>query len=419
MNRLLALSAALLAAGCASDQAAKKAAAAPLPWCNPCTYPSACTSPCGPPAVAAAPAPVKPYVPPPVPALSAAFDPTPGEYQDAQQVKLTSPTPGAVIHYTTDGSTPTAASPTYGGPIAVDKTTTLRALVAAPGVPDSSVSQGEYVITPPPPPAQAAAPAPAPAPEAPTPPRAIAEIVAAQPVLPETVQSAIGASAELPTPLLYVDFSAERLTNTIRMLARSDSAGGLVQHLFALRMLFPEHALGAPAQVSATFASASRALRAPLEKLFVRLRMPRLTITGKDIEDREGREAMRALVDDLAFAPSASPQPAPSGMVRIVGGVELDVVRALLPELETAPVGAVVPWLINAQLLGTTIYHDGERSDDLEAYRAELLNVFSVLNELPIEEFHRVLTSSVNRTLDEALAHVLEALRGAAHLAVE
>ncbi|MDE2482250.1 MAG: DUF11 domain-containing protein [bacterium] len=264
-----------------------------------------------------------------------------------------------------------------------------------------------------------AAPAPAPAPEAPTPPRAIAEIVAAQPVLPETVQSAIGASAELPTPLLYVDFSAERLTNTIRMLERSDSAGGLVQHLFALRMLFPEHALGAPAQVSATFASASRALRAPLEKLFVRLRMPRLTITGKDIEDREGREAMRALVDDLAFAPSASPQPAPSGMVRIVGGVELDVVRALLPELETAPVGAVVPWLINAQLLGTTIYHDGERSDDLEAYRAELLNVFSVLNELPIEEFHRVLTSSVNRTLDEALAHVLEALRGAAHLAVE
>jgi hypothetical protein len=75
--------------------------------------------------------------------------------------------------------------------------------------------------------------------------------------------------------------------------------------------------------------------------------------------------------------------------------------------------------LINAQLLGTTIYNDGNRSDSLEQYRAELLNVLTVLNELPIEEFHRVLTSSVNRTLDDALGQVIEALRGAAHIAVD
>lgn len=164
MNRLLAVSAALLAAGCAADQAAMKTAAAPLPWCNPCTYSSACTSPCAPPAaVAAAPAPApapKPYVPPPTPALSAAFDPAPGEYQAEQQVKLTSPTAGAEIHYTLDGSAPTAASPVYSGPIAVAKTTTIRALVTAPGVPESSVSQGEYVIAPPPAPVAAAAPPP-------------------------------------------------------------------------------------------------------------------------------------------------------------------------------------------------------------------------------------------------------------------
>ncbi len=250
----------------------------------------------------------------------------------------------------------------------------------------------------------------------PEPPRAIAEIVAAQPELPAAGATA---HAEISTPLLYVDFTAERLANTIRMLERSDSAGGLVQHLFAMRMLFPEHAIGAPAQLAATFATATRQLRVPLEKLFVRLRMPRLTITGKDIEDREGRDALRTLVDELAFAPSASPEPPPAQVVRIVGGVELDVVRALVADLESAPIGTVAPWLVNAQLLGTTIYHDGHRSDELETYRAELLNIFSVLNELPMEEFHRVLTSSVNRALDEALAHVLDALRGAAHLAVE
>jgi outer membrane protein OmpA-like peptidoglycan-associated protein len=160
-RRLLAVLTVLAASACATDPAAQKLAAAPLPWCNPCTYPTACTSPCGPavaPAAAPAPAPVAApapkYVPPPTPALSAAFDPTPGEYKEPQQVTLSSPTPGAVIHYTTDGSAPTAASPTYTGPIAVASgTTTIRAMVTAPDAPDSSVSQGEYTVTPPPPPA--------------------------------------------------------------------------------------------------------------------------------------------------------------------------------------------------------------------------------------------------------------------------
>ena len=45
--------------------------------------------------------------------------------------------------------------------------------------------------------------------------------------------------------------------------------------------------------------------------------------------------------------------------------------------------------------------------------------MLTVLSELPIDEFHRVLTTSVNRSLDESLGGVLEALRGVAHLAVE
>ncbi|MBV8637906.1 MAG: hypothetical protein JO322_07445 [Candidatus Eremiobacteraeota bacterium] len=248
------------------------------------------------------------------------------------------------------------------------------------------------------------------------PPRAIAEIVAAQ---AEALAPAVTPPEELPTPVLYVDFTPERLGHTLRMLERSDSAGGLIQHLFAMRMFFPESVVDGQPQLTATFASASRALRAPLEKLFVRLRMPRLQITGKDLEDRESRDALINLVNDLIFAPSARPKTPPDGLIRIEGSVELDVVRALLPELDAVPVGGVTPWLINAQLLGTTIFNDGNRSDSLERYRAELLNVLSVLNELPIEEFHRVLTSSVNRTLDDALAQVIEALRGAAHIAVE
>ncbi len=247
------------------------------------------------------------------------------------------------------------------------------------------------------------------------PPRAIAEIVA------EHAESLVAPAAEveLPTPVLFIDFTPERLANVIKMLERSDSAGGLVQHLFALRMFFPENAIDAPQQLTQAFAGASRAVRAPLERLFVRLRMPRLSLTTKDLEDRDGRDALMNLLNDLVFAPTAKPQAPAPGTIRIEGQIELDVVRSLMPELETTPVGSVTPWLVNAQLLGTTIYNDVADRNALERYRSELLNVLLVLNELPLEEFHRVLTSSVNRTLDQALAQVLDALRNAAHIAVD
>ena len=254
-------------------------------------------------------------------------------------------------------------------------------------------------------------------------PRAITELVesitSAQDVILPAAAAAAPEVERVAAPVLYLDFTAERLGNTLRMIERSTSAGGLVQHLFAVRLLFPEHAQDAPASVDEAFANASRALRAPLEKLFVRLRMPRLTITGKDLEDRESRDALRDVVESLSFAPTASPKAPSDGIVRVTGAIELDVVRSLLPDLESAPLGAVTPWLINAQLLGTTIYHGADRSDALETYRGELLHVLSVLNELPIEEFHRVLTSSVNRTLDEALANAIDALRGAAQIVLE
>jgi outer membrane protein OmpA-like peptidoglycan-associated protein len=80
------------------------------------------------------------------------LSPAPGAFTGAQTVALASETPGAVIHYTTDGSTPTAASPVYTAPVPVSSDTTLRAVAVAPGAPDSAVTGGRYTITPPPPP---------------------------------------------------------------------------------------------------------------------------------------------------------------------------------------------------------------------------------------------------------------------------
>src|SRR5205807_40700 len=86
--------------------------------------------------------------PPPPPTAS----PAAGTYTSVQSVVLSDSDATAVIHYTVDGSTPTAHSTTYGGtPISVSSSETVKALaVSALGTPSPVVSFA-YVIAPPPP----------------------------------------------------------------------------------------------------------------------------------------------------------------------------------------------------------------------------------------------------------------------------
>lgn len=74
------------------------------------------------------------------------FSPAAGTYTAAQSVTLASATPGAVIRYTTDGSTPTAGSPVYAGPLSVAASTTVKAYASATSLTDSAVVSAAYVI---------------------------------------------------------------------------------------------------------------------------------------------------------------------------------------------------------------------------------------------------------------------------------
>lgn len=56
------------------------------------------------------------------------------------RVTLACSTPGAAIHYTTDGTDPTPASPRYTGTLTVRRTTTIKARAFAPGLADSPVA---------------------------------------------------------------------------------------------------------------------------------------------------------------------------------------------------------------------------------------------------------------------------------------
>jgi lysophospholipase L1-like esterase len=74
-----------------------------------------------------------------------AFSPVAGSYGVSQNVSITSATTGASIYYTTDGSTPSASSTPYTGPITVSASQTLKAIAIKTGYTSASAS-ASYAI---------------------------------------------------------------------------------------------------------------------------------------------------------------------------------------------------------------------------------------------------------------------------------
>ena len=72
--------------------------------------------------------------------------PAGGEVEQGTQVTITCATEGATIHYTTDGTTPTAGSPTYTDAFAINRTTTVKAIAMKTDMKDSSVATTNYII---------------------------------------------------------------------------------------------------------------------------------------------------------------------------------------------------------------------------------------------------------------------------------
>ncbi|NLF30952.1 MAG: LEPR-XLL domain-containing protein, partial [Planctomycetes bacterium] len=68
-----------------------------------------------------------------------------GTFTSGFSLTLSTTTPGATIHYTTNGSMPTSSSPVYSGPISISNTTRVRTLVRAPGLSDSPVTSETYI----------------------------------------------------------------------------------------------------------------------------------------------------------------------------------------------------------------------------------------------------------------------------------
>jgi sugar lactone lactonase YvrE len=86
--------------------------------------------------------------PPPVVAVPA-FNPPAGTYAGPQSITITSPTVGAAIRFTTDGTNPTSSSGTlYTEPIVITGDTTFKAIAFADGMTNSPVASASYNIEP-------------------------------------------------------------------------------------------------------------------------------------------------------------------------------------------------------------------------------------------------------------------------------
>jgi hypothetical protein len=78
------------------------------------------------------------------------FSPAAGTYTSVQSVAITGASVGAPIYYTTDGSTPSASSTLYTGPITLSASKTLNAIAIEAGDTSSSVVTAAYTLNIPP-----------------------------------------------------------------------------------------------------------------------------------------------------------------------------------------------------------------------------------------------------------------------------
>lgn len=75
------------------------------------------------------------------------FTPSGGNVSTGSTVEISCATEGAAIHYTLDGSDPTALSTRYSAPIAINRATVIRAIACKEGMADSPIAEATFSVT--------------------------------------------------------------------------------------------------------------------------------------------------------------------------------------------------------------------------------------------------------------------------------
>jgi hypothetical protein len=204
-------------------------------------------------------------------------------------------------------------------------------------------------------------------------------------------------------------FARDALERALAFLEQSDY-GGLITHIFAIRTLIPTSFIGINGDVPGKLAAQREALHGVINRLFIKMRMPRYALTGKDLEDRSSRAALIELVASLRDAQDAEDFGAPDGSVVLEGPIDVQRITKSLDGLDADSLGSARPWLVLAQMLPSA-FVSPKGGEALNAYRSALVATFTNVAALPNDEFHRVLAGTQNAALDAALRDVRAALR--------
>jgi uncharacterized repeat protein (TIGR01451 family) len=193
-------------------------------------------------------------------------------------------------------------------------------------------------------------------------------------------------------------FSNERLGRTLRFL-REAHFGGLVTHLFALRAFLPEHIGDSH---SGTLPAARELLRDELDRLFIKLRLPRYAIAPRDIETPSLRSTIEHLVRD-AVAAHGIPPDSPTAVTSLRGGFDPVELRELGEALMGTPLASALPWSALGRLLP-------DETSVFAEYRSLLLETLDAFESGETNEFIDALAHASTPPLDHALDAMLASL---------
>ncbi|WP_317994461.1 hypothetical protein [Vulcanimicrobium alpinum] len=216
------------------------------------------------------------------------------------------------------------------------------------------------------------------------------------------------AAPEHPAPhaaTVALALTAERLEWTVQYLEEARFPG-LLGHLMVLRALTPNRA-ETPEATSALVAYGAL-VDELVDRLFIKLRVPKSVLERDDIETRGARVALQAAIEALrAHTSYAGIEETGLQLIGTVGADELASAASLL---ERAKLVTAAPWRVATMLLGTSLERDGESVADFSPYRDALQRTLTAMEALNPTEFATGLHAPVDVELEIERESLLRAL---------
>ena len=193
-------------------------------------------------------------------------------------------------------------------------------------------------------------------------------------------------------------FTPERLDRTLRFL-REARFGGLVAHLFVVRAFLPD-ALGDTH--CGALAPMRDLLREELDRLFIKLRLPRYAIAPRDIETPSLRATIERALHEAALARGVPAEP-PTESIALRGRFDSATLHELAERLGSAELATATPWAALTRLLPN-------ETSAFARYRGALADVLDRLADADSGEFIEELQQRSDAALDAELDAMLAAL---------